>query len=289
MRARKEAGESRPSSLSHPDKESVMGNKVTPDLENNGQNIPPPPLDEENGLATTSDGSGTGNGHANAAAANGGQPPGSNGADQEPYIPPPDLDDIDELFIRTGADDLLTSTVLSQIPVGKPKDFFRTVPDPAYRQKTEIFVLKVENQIDEQTFIIGPKLRGQMEGAQPCWLVTVVDRMGNPRLWAVKLPKEEDGKDCAAWSTSRAAVKTGLTKWVRIAWVNNSTGFKEYQAQKGYAGEPDFSKLPPFKDLVRAGFGKNGVIRDETHEVYRNRMGLPALGEADDDETDPFA
>jgi len=158
------------------------------------------------------------------------------------------------------------------------------VPDKSYREKTEIYIHKTENTIDETAYIIGPALRGQIEEAQPCLLVTVVDRVGNPRLWPIKLPKD-DGKDNAAWATARAAAKTGLTQWVRIVWVNTGTGFKERPAEPGYAPDPDFSKLPPFRDLVRSGFGEHGIIRDKSHPIYRDLFGLSerALdGEGDD-------
>jgi hypothetical protein len=189
------------------------------------------------------------------------------------YAPSPDAADIDELWIKTGQGDPLTAPTLSQVPVGRPKDFFRTVPNLAYRERTEIYVHKTENDIGETAYIIGPALREQIQEAHPCLLVTVVDRAGNPRLWPLKLPKE-DGKDNAAWATARAAAKTGLTQWVRIVWINTSTGFQERPAELGYAPDPDFGKLQPFANLVRAGFGKHGIIRDKTHPIYRDLFGL---------------
>ena len=208
----------------------------------------------------------------------------ANGQDKNAYTPPPDLSDIDALWIKTDQGDPLTTTVtLHKVPVGKPKDFFRTVPDKTYREKTEIYVHKPENTIDETTYIIGPTLRGQIAEAQPCLLICVVDRAGNPRLWPIKLPKD-DGKDNAAWSTSRIA-RTGLTRWVRAVWGGTSTGFAERCAEPGYAPDPDFSKLAPFNDLVRAGFGEHGIIRDRMHPIYRDLFGLadPVVSDEGDD------
>jgi hypothetical protein len=105
------------------------------------------------------------------------------------YVPPPDAADIADLFIKSDQGDPLTAVTLHKIPVGKPRDFFRTVPDPSYRERAEVYVHKPENEIDETTYIIGPALRGQIEEASPCILITVVDRFGNPRIWPIKMPK----------------------------------------------------------------------------------------------------
>jgi len=203
------------------------------------------------------------------------------------YAPPSDLNDVNDLWVKSDQGDPLTAPTVSKIPVGKPKDFFRTVPDRAYREKAEIYVHKTENTIDETVYIIGPALRGQIEEAHPCLLVTVVDRAGNPRLWPIKLPKD-DGKDNAAWITARAAAKTGMTQWVRIVWVNTGIGFKERPAEPGYAPDPDFGKLPPFNELVVSGFGNHGVIRDKSHPIYRDLFGLTEPNSSAEDDDDPL-
>ena len=76
------------------------------------------------------------------------------------------------------------------MPVGKPKDFFRTVPDPAYRRRTEIYTHKPEGVIDETHYIIAPSMHGRSERREPCTLVTVVYRDGSPRLVADQVPAE---------------------------------------------------------------------------------------------------
>lgn len=45
-------------------------------------------------------------------------------------------------------------------------------------------------------------------------------------------------------------------------------------AQPGYAPDPDFSKLPPFNELVRLAFGEQGIIRDKSHPIYRELYGI---------------
>jgi hypothetical protein len=202
----------------------------------------------------------------------------------EAYIPPPDGFDISQLRIKSGQGDPLTMVTASKIPVGKPKDFFRTVPDRSYRDKFEIYIHKVDNVPGETPYLIGPTLRGQIVEAQPCLLVTVVDRAGNPRLWPLKEAKD-DGKDYSAWATARDAARTGLTQWVRIVYAGNEAGYTQRAAEPGYAPEPDYDRLPPFEDLIRGGFGAHGIILDRTHPIYRGLFGLaePVANVAGDD------
>ena len=50
------------------------------------------------------------------------------------------------------------------------------------------------------------------------------------------------------------------------------------QTNSGYAPDPDYSKLPPFDELVRLAFGEHGVIRDRNHPIYRELFGAPPIG-----------
>ena len=148
-----------------------------------------------------------------------------------------------------------------------------------YRRRTEIYTHKVDGVIDEQTFIIAPSMRGRIEEAQPCTLVTVVYRDGTPRLWALKLPKD-NGRDNEAWITARAAARTGMTKWVKLLWVGRA--YQTRDAQPGYAPDPDYSKLPPFDELVKLAFGEHGIIRDENHPIARALLGAAQKPTNDD-------
>jgi hypothetical protein len=197
------------------------------------------------------------------------------------YVPPTDAVDIASLFVQSDQGDPLTAVTLHKIPVGKPRDFFRVVPDPTYRERAEVYVYKSENSPDEVTYIIGPALRGTITEASPCILVTVVDRIGNPRIWPIKLAKD-GGKEQPAWATARAIASTAMTHWVRLIWVNTSTGYEERRAEAGYAPDPDFSKLPPFHGLIKAAFGSDGVIRDRSHPAYRSLFGIADPSPIDD-------
>jgi hypothetical protein len=193
---------------------------------------------------------------------------------------PNDADDIEALLLGPELGDGITDVNYHVIPVGKPKDFFRTHPDAGYRRQAWIYTHKIEGMIEETNYIIAKEMLGHIDEARPCTLVTVIYRDGSPRLWPVKLPKEAE-KDNAAWISARAAVKVALERWTKLVWVRNSYHTRE--ALEGYAPDPDWSKLPPFHELLRLAFGDAGIIRDKTHAIYHELFGTkPKKAAADD-------
>lgn len=183
---------------------------------------------------------------------------------------PEDARDFDSLWVDPGLGDGIITAAFHSVAVDKPKTFFRTAPDPTYRRRTEIYTHKVEGMVGEQHYIIAPSMRGLIDEARPCTLVCVVYRDGTPRLWPIKFPKDGE-KDNEAWSSARSAAKAAMEKWARIVWVNRS--YQLRYAASGYAPDPDWSKLPPWNELVKAGFGEHGIIRDKDHPIYRDLIG----------------
>src|SRR6266571_1929438 len=113
-----------------------------------------------------------------------------------------DMADIAELFLDPELGDGITDSHYHSIIVDKPKNFFRVHPGKGYRRRTEVYTHKVEGQIEESHYIVGRAMRGRIEEARPCTLVTVVDREGTPRLWPLKFPKEGE-RDNDAWVSAR--------------------------------------------------------------------------------------
>ena len=194
---------------------------------------------------------------------------------------PDDAKDIELLWLDPALGDGLVDVHYHEIPVGKPKNFFRVNPDPAYRRLTEIYTHKVDGEIEEQNYIIAKPMRGRIDEARRCTLVTVVYRDGSPRLWPLKLPKESE-KDNEAWSSARKAAKLAMEKWVKLVWQKRS--YLTRDALAGYAPEPDWSKLPPFDELIELAFGKHGIIRDEDHRIVQDLFGAPPSKRSDDDD-----
>ena len=176
--------------------------------------------------------------------------------------------------------DGLADTSWQTIPVDKPKDFFRVHPDPDFRRRTEIYAHKTEGQIDTAYYILGPEMRGRLEEARPCILVTCIYRDGSPRLWPIMFPRDGE-KDNTAWTSARSAARAAIDKWVRLVWAKRS--YLTRDALPGYAPDPDWKRVPPFNELVRVGLGPHGVIQDTNHPIYRELMGAPATVNSNDD------
>ena len=187
-----------------------------------------------------------------------------------PLKPVTDATDIESLWFDPALGDGIVNSTFHSVIVDKPKDFFRTVADPAWRRRCELFTKKVEGVIGEQHYILSPNMRGMIPEALPCTLVTCVYRDGTPRLWPIKFPKD-GGHDNAAWISARSVAKTAMDKWVKLVWVGGS--YQTRDAMPGYAPDPILDRLPPFDELVRLAFGEHGIIKDRGHPIYRELFG----------------
>ena len=75
-----------------------------------------------------------------------------------------------------------------------------------------------------------------------------------------------------------------MEKWVKLVWIRRA--YQTRDALEGYAPDPDFSKLPPFVELVKLAFGEHGIIRNTAHPIYRELFGMPKEAADDDDAGD---
>ena len=187
---------------------------------------------------------------------------------QKEHKPPNDALDLDSLWLDPSLGDGLVDTHYHSIAIGKPKNFFRVNPDPAYRRLTEIYTHKVDGVIDEQYFIIGPEMRGRFEEATPCTIVTVVYRDGTPRLWALKLPKG-GGRDNEAWMSARAAARTAMGSWVKLVWVGRA-----YQTSRRAARIRSRSRLQQAAFVRRVDQARVRRTRDHPRREPSHRARL---------------
>jgi len=81
-------------------------------------------------------------------------------------VTPSDALDLSDLWLDSGLGDGITETVR---PLGKPRDFFRMHPDPAYRRLVEIYKHKTEDAIEEEYFVFAgvPLPTGDMSAKPP--------------------------------------------------------------------------------------------------------------------------
>jgi hypothetical protein len=93
---------------------------------------------------------------------------------------PSDATDIEALLLDPGLGDGITDVHWHKIPIGKPRNFFRAHPDKKFRRKTEVYVHKPEDAIEEQYYIIAPAMRGKIEEARTCVIVPCIYRDGSP-------------------------------------------------------------------------------------------------------------
>ena len=80
---------------------------------------------------------------------------------------PADAADISSLYLDPALGDGLVDVHYHNIPVGKPRDFFRVNPDPLYRRLCEIYTHKVEGQVEDQHYVIARSMQGVIEEGAP--------------------------------------------------------------------------------------------------------------------------
>jgi hypothetical protein len=188
-----------------------------------------------------------------------------------PIKPVSDAGDFDDLWIDTGLSDGIVTPTVGSVPVDKPKTFFRVHPDIKFRRHTEIYAHKPEGAIGTQYYVVAKPMRGLIK-ARPCVLVCCIYRDGSPRLWPISFPRQGE-HDNEAWVSARSAAKVAIDQWIRIDW--NGRAYDWRPAQPGYAPDPDWKALPPWKELVKRGLGEHGIIRNEMHPIYREYIGVP--------------
>jgi hypothetical protein len=189
--------------------------------------------------------------------------------------------DISKLWQSPELGDGITTGAFHKIPIGKPKSFFRVHPDAAYRRRTTAFLHKNdEDSMDSTLYLVMPEMEAYMaDDAHPFTLVTVVYRDGSPRIWPIRLPDDSTGKDMDAWSSARSIARVAMDQWTRLVWSGRA--YKSRIAPDGYAPDPDWSKLPPFDELILLAFGEANIISNESHPVYNELKGRKLAKDAD--------
>ena len=184
-----------------------------------------------------------------------------------------DTTDMDLLWLDPSLGDGLVDTHFHSVAIGKPKDFFRVNPDPTLPPPNGDLYPQARRRDRRAVLHLAPRHAGADRGSSA---VHAGYRRLPRRLAAALADQVSEGseRDNEAWSTARAAARAGIEQVDQAR-----SGWRAYQtrdAQPGYAPDPDFSKLPPFDELVKLAFGEHGVIRDDERiPIYRELFGVP--------------
>ena len=169
------------------------------------------------------------------------------------------------LAANAGAKRLLTT-----VPVGRPsrQDFFRVHPDPTF---TLTPAATVELKEHRETFLLTPDIANQLPGEYTTVkLVTAIDRQGNLRLWALKIPTT-DGRASEWHHSAIEAAERAKTAWIRIV-ANMSVGAYDIFEAIGELPEPVWPSTN-FTELLSIAF-RGRLVEDLNHPLIRRLQGV---------------
>jgi hypothetical protein len=204
-------------------------------------------------------------------------------SDNDKVVPfvPDDALDIESMYVDPLIPGGAITRVTQKVSVGRPNKevFYRSHPDDSHHRTVYLIVEASTNSSDEISYWIDPRIAGELAyDAKYFSLSTLIDREGNVRLCRARLPKQGERDNLYA-ETMRMAIQMAKEYWVRII-PNQITGrYDTLRADRGYAEDPDWSKVPPFDELMMSAFGPDGIIRRLDHPVVHKRMGRRQRGE----------
>ena len=161
--------------------------------------------------------------------------------------------------------------VLTGIKVDKPhkQSFVRVHPDHRYAIVAPVHF----NEATRRNYLVMRQIAAQMErGFAPTRELRLGQtRQGTLFIWPVPV-LDQDDKRPSQWHISHREVMTvAQSKWVRMSADSAS---ERYQyAVASIAAEPIWPDTP-FRDILELAFGREGIIGDASHPVYRQLAGL---------------
>jgi hypothetical protein len=171
---------------------------------------------------------------------------------------------LDQSFTTNGVKKLLRT-----IPVRRPgpQDFFRTHPDPNYRNTFGVIELKD----DREVYLLSGKVLPDLVGEYVTVTIwTTITRQRVLRLWPIRLP-DPDGR-MNEWHVSAAqAAETAMSKWVRVK-ANMALGAYETYVAEANIPEPEWP-TETFSELLQIAF-KDRLIKSTDHPVIKRLRGL---------------
>lgn len=198
-------------------------------------------------------------------------PPTISGADLNGEANPK-FDPFDPANLRANAaTNIEVETVLTTVPVRKPKrtDFVRVHPDPGYQ--VDMYTLEHEVGLDRETYMVLPSVQHLvLEELRLTRLYTAINRRGTVFFWPIRLPVEGNDRNRRSADTALQAAEQAKSLWVRVMWDADLSGYSMQRA-KGDIGDPQWPDKS-MRDLLEIAF-RSYLIDREDHPVIRELAG----------------
>jgi hypothetical protein len=181
----------------------------------------------------------------------------------------PDPFDPERLRLNMAAADVEVETMLTTIPIRKPKrtEFFRV--HPAYVVDTYLFEHEPVGQ-DRTSYLVDPGVQHLLASQlRPSRLFLWMNKLSTVFFWPVTLYPEGDRLHRIT-STSLQAADQAKSLWTKIEWKRDLGGYQISRA-KGDLGDPQWPEKS-LRDLLEIAFRDNRIDRSD-HPVLRELDG----------------
>ena len=174
--------------------------------------------------------------------------------------------------------ELRTRQPLTKVPVKRPPQFFRTNPDPAYTMIVKILEYGATD-MDREIYLVDPAMWDELKtDIRDAQLFLAVDIDGNPFIWPIKLPRDEDGRGASWGESSLEMAELAKIKWIKIKGVKSAGVYAPTIAEDDL-GEPqwpiakDGTGAFSFGQLLRKAFGNKHYVDTVDHPVVKKLRG----------------
>jgi hypothetical protein len=153
-----------------------------------------------------------------------------------------------------------------------PYDYFRVNPDPAMTKTMGFIELPDER---DDLYIVKKNMAtifGSRVSLRQVFVYQTAS--GKLALWACKLPRTESGGRRSGGDkynkTALKAADMAKSEWVMILSDQDEKCYRIFTPPSGSkVVEPDWTKCPPFNELLRRAFGDGHVVKDNNHPLVR--------------------
>jgi hypothetical protein len=150
----------------------------------------------------------------------------------------------------------------------KPREYFRSHPDPTYRRDVELFEHKGK---ETELYLVHRKVARLFdEELIPVRLVTSINKVGSVFLCPIRIWDDDNVRLYRLFTSAMKIVERSETEWIRRKYSHE---------EGGYAGKPALGDLgdpvwpdTTFNDLFRIAF-EGRVIDDIDHPVLKELRG----------------